>query len=170
MVAGADDTVPVWRLTDDLRAGTTLGADALEPVDVRLSDEVRDHYVSADTVRPDGLIVTRDLRAGELLATADLTDDPAPLVELPLLVPASGLPGDLRVGDLVDVWVSGAPDRPGRSTRLLEGARVTTVSADDLAGVGADRAVTVAFPPTGDVAAALEQLGRGTVVLLRVGG
>jgi len=170
LLSDADDTTPVWRLTHDLRAGTSLADSDLEPVDVRLPEDLRERYLPADLAVAGGLSLTRDVRAGELVAAADLTDAwPAPS-ELPLLVPAGGFPGELGVGDLVDVWVTGAPDHPGRTELVVEGVRVTTVSSDDLAGVGADRAVTVALPPEVEPAAVLEQLGRGSVVLLRVGG
>jgi hypothetical protein len=169
VLATADDTVAVWQMTADQRAGTALEGAQVQRVHVRLDDDVSDHYLAADGDLDAGLTLTGDVRSGELLAVGDVTDDPVGWVELPLLVPNGGLPTGLAVGQVVDVWAVRGSDGPARATRLLDDVRVTSVAADDVAGVGSDRAVSVGLPADVDPQQTLEELAGGSVVLLRVG-
>lgn len=122
VVAGADRSVQVWSLARDVAAGTELTAADLRPARVRLFDQ-GPAYVRLDR-SPAGRVVTRQLRAGELLPAAALDRrPPAAVVAIP--VKPENAPGVTR-GQLVDVWVTGKDCAP---TQVLTGVAVQDVLA-----------------------------------------
>ena len=185
VLATADDTVAVWGTRTALAAGQEVSTADLVPVQVRFPDpEVADRYVGAGDDLPDGVSVTRDLGAGELLPRAAFTQGSGEeLVEVPLSVAASGMPSSVQVGSRVDVWVTPAPGGPAPGGRVREGSsleavRVLTdvpVVADGGASASATgfggeaRPVVVGVPPEAqdDLPRVLARLGDGTVVLVR---
>jgi hypothetical protein len=106
VVGAADATVPVWAVAADLSAGTELSAGDLVAVDVRL-DTAADAYLSAGT-RPEGRVLARAVRAGELLPRSAL-EEPAELVQVALPVQAGYVPPGLERGQLVDVYAVADP-------------------------------------------------------------
>jgi hypothetical protein len=106
IVGAADATVPVWAVAGDLAAGTELEARDLRAVDVRLGDAAQ-AYVSTST-RPDGRVLARAVRAGELLPRAAL-DEVSELVQLALPVQSGYVPPGLERGGLVDVYAVADP-------------------------------------------------------------
>jgi hypothetical protein len=106
VVGAADATVPVWAAAADLAPGTELTAEDLVAVDVRL-DAAADVYLSTGT-RPEGRVLARAVRAGELLPRSVL-EDPAQLVQLALPVQAGYVPPGLERGQLVDVYAVADP-------------------------------------------------------------
>ncbi len=168
LMAGADDTEPVWALRRDLSAGSAVTADDLRTVQVRLPGGSRERYYRGDEAVGTGRLA-RDLHAGELLARSALTgDDAEDLVEVPVSVAGEDLPRSVRPGSTVDVWVTASGER--RARMALEGARVVAVSGATtslapqttrqvLLGVPADEADRL-----GD---ALGSLAEGRVVVVR---
>jgi hypothetical protein len=106
IVSAADATVPVWAAARDLAPGTELSADDLVAVDVRL-DEAAARYLAAST-RPEGDVLARAVREGELLPFSAL-EEPAELVQLALPVQAGYVPPDLQPGELIDVYAVADP-------------------------------------------------------------
>lgn len=106
IVSAADATVPVWAAAADLAAGTQLTAEDLVAVDVRL-DATADVYLSAGT-RPEGRVLARAVRAGELLPRSTL-EEPADQVQLALPVQAGYVPPNLERGQVVDVYAVADP-------------------------------------------------------------
>jgi hypothetical protein len=106
VVSAADATVPVWSAAADLAAGTELTAEDLVVVDVRLDDAAK-AYLSG-SVRPEGSVLSRPVRAGELLPSSAL-EEPADLVQLALPVQAGYVPPGLRHGQLIDVYAVADP-------------------------------------------------------------
>jgi hypothetical protein len=173
----ADDTVSVWAVRADLRSGTTVGADDLEPRDVRFSDaQDADRYVPADSPVPGGTTLVRDVGAGELLPRAALGESgSSSLVEVPVAVAAEAVPATVGTGSVIAVWVT--PDRaPGDD----EGESVLVF--DDVVVVAAPRTgsalgptstrqviVGVAAEQEDGLAAALAQTATGTIVITRQG-
>lgn len=174
LLAGADDTVAVWSVRGDLAAGTPVTARDLEPSQVRFpSAELAGRYLSADDV-PDGMVLLREVAAGELLPRAALGSAPQErLAELPVSVASEAVPAGLRVGELVDVWVTppahGTEQR--RAVRVLEQVRV--VAAPDRSsalGPASTRQVLVGVPADEELLAdALAGLADGGAVLVRRG-
>lgn len=138
VVGAADDAVTVWAADSDLVAGTQLRAADLAPVAVRI-DASGNPYLSGEV--PDGYVVTREVRAGELVpssavATAKSASGTSRLVALALEPEA--LPGRIAVGDRVDVWlvpdVLADPDAP--ASLLVADVSVAEAPVRD-AGFGA---------------------------------
>lgn len=126
----ADRTVAVWALTADLPAGRAVSADAVEERRVRFADAaLADHYLSAADAVPAGTVLVRPVGAGELLPRSALgsADDAATTVEVPVAVSGDAVPGTVRTGSVVDVWVT-PPDRAG-AERVLDDVVVVEAPA-----------------------------------------
>ncbi|MDQ4008995.1 MAG: hypothetical protein M3211_12935, partial [Actinomycetota bacterium] len=122
LLAAADDTVGVWAVARDLGTGAPLTPDALVVEQVRFADAVTaGRYLPTSRPVPTDAVVARDLTAGELVARASIAAQAGTAFELPVVVGPGGAPEDLRVGDVVDVWVGpqagSGSDAPAR--RLL---------------------------------------------------
>ena len=183
-MASADDTVAVWTARTALARGQELTAADVVPVRLRFAEEAdADRYVAASDDLPDGLLLARDVGAGELLPRAALGGDATEaLVEVPLSVGPAGIPSSVGVGSHVDVWVApSAGGGTGGGTgggRTADAVRVLTDVAvvDDgstaaaTTGFGGEaRPVVVGVPPAaeGDLPSVLTRVTSGTVVLVR---
>jgi hypothetical protein len=131
VVSAADATVAVWAAKFDLAPGTQLTADDLVPVDVRL-DEAAGLYLSTST-RPEGDVLARAVRAGELLPFSAL-EEPTEQVQLALPVQAGYVPPGLEGGELIDVYAVADPaagavgTADGRVTLVVRRATVQDVT------------------------------------------
>ena len=146
-VASADDRVPVWAAADDLVAGDRVEASSFTRVDVLLADGSVP-YLSADAPAPTGSFVVRDVRAGELVP-ASAVGSPADVDVRRVTVRADAAStAGLTRGSRVDVFVTpkaatgGERHRRPRTTRLIEGAGVATVSTTT-GGLGANATTSV---------------------------
>lgn len=175
LLAGADDTVTVWSAGTDLPEGSVVEPQDLERSQVRFtSDDLAARYLSAADL-PRGMVLLRDVAAGELLPRAALGSGTGEqLAELPIALASDAVPAGLRAGELVDVWVT--PPAEGelerRAVRVLEQVRVVAApqSASAL-GPSSTRQVVVGVPGDEDdlLARALAQLSDGTAVIVRRG-
>lgn len=176
ILAGADDTVPVWSVRVDRAAGEDLGRGDLQRVDLRFATpDLAQRYVSADDELPADAVLTREVAAGELLPRAALGSGPPEyLAELPVALPADAVPASLRSGELVDVWVTPAEDSgaPPRAVRILRQVRVVAVPRTGGAfGPSATRQVVVGVTEEDEnqLGSAIAQLATGTPLLVRRG-
>lgn len=176
LLAGADDTVPVWSADRDLAAGTEVTSDLLRRAEVRFdSAELAGRYLPADAPVPSGLVVARDVAAGELVPRTALGEaEVDEVAELPISVAADAVPTGLGPGALVDVWVTPTPatEDAGRAVRVLESVPVVAAPRNDSAlGPSSTRQVVVGVPGEDEetLARALARLAAGTAVLVRRG-
>jgi len=111
LLGGSDATVGVWATRRALNAGETLRTADLVRRDLRFADQRgADAYLSADSPPPAGATLARPVGAGELVPRGALgTAGAGSLTEVPLSVDSEAVPSTLRVGAVVDVWVT--PDR-----------------------------------------------------------
>lgn len=125
LLGGSDATVGVWATRRAMNAGETLAAADLVRRDLRFADQRdADAYLSSERPPPAGATLARPVGAGELVPRGALgTAGSGSLTEVPLSVDSEAVPGTLRVGAVVDVWVT--PDR------------ATDASAASAAGDGA---------------------------------
>lgn len=175
ILAGADDTVPVWAVRSDRAAGESLLPGDLERVELRFATpSLAQRYISADD-QPANAVLTREVKAGELLPRAALrTGEPEYLAEVPVSLPSDAVPATLRAGEVVDVWVTPEEDTgaPLRAICILRQVRVVAVPRTGSAfGPAATRQVVVGVPEEdeGQLGSAIAQLARGTAVLVRRG-
>lgn len=174
LVAGADDTTPVWATTADVRAGDPVQAAELVVSRVRIGDGGAEEAYLPVADAPPGGVFTRDLAAGELVPVSALGVAPGTEgAELSLSVALGDAPADLASGDLVDVWAVPAETAPGRGAdaeRVLQARPVLTVADPSAALGGTERQVLLRLDDSGDeLAGPLARLAGGTVVLVRVG-
>lgn len=166
IMAAADDTVAVWSVRSDVPAGSVLERDDLQLSRVHFADpRAADRYVGAADL-PAEPVTTRALGAGELLPRAALGSGGEPLVEVPLSVARSDLPGTVRTGSVVDVWVADKDgDRPARL--LLDDARVVALPAatDSLAPQTTRQVVVGVAAEPDELGAVLGRTGAGRIVV-----
>lgn len=181
LLASADDTVGVWTARSTLDAGRLVtGADVVRR-EVRFADQrAADRYLSAEEALPAGTSLARTVGEGELLPRAALAaGGGARLTEVPLSVETESVPATVRVGTLVDVWVtpdlavSGAGaaaegSRAARSTLVFDDVSVVSAPHPGSSlGPTATRQVIVGVAPDQEarLPTSLAALARGSVVL-----
>jgi hypothetical protein len=173
VLAAADDTVGVWTLGHDVSAGMGIGPTDLRVTRLHFSSQAdQNHYWLAEFPLPAQAHATRDVGAGELLAKAAVsTDATAVPHQLPLSVPAAGLPVDVAPGDHVEVWAVPKPEAArSRPRRVLSDTVVLSVGEPAVAGLGSDRQIVVALPFSADTGSVLDGLNGAAVVLVRTSG
>jgi hypothetical protein len=130
VVASAHRTQRVWAVAHDLGPGIVLEARDLVVVSVRLPAG-RSAYFAADAPVA-GLVVTRQLDAGELLPKAAVGDaQPSTTVTIPLSADDAPV---IRAGQRITVWVS---TRACASATVLADTAVQEVREAQGAGFGA---------------------------------
>lgn len=178
LLGGADDTVGVWAVREAMSRGATVGTGDLVRRDLGFAGSAdADRYLSADVGVPAGSTLSRDVGAGELLPRAALGNGPEQsLVEVPLSVDSGSVPSTVRVGSVVDVWVT--PTKVSANSRSAPAELVfddvTVVSAPrprDSLGPSSPRQVIVGVGPADATALpqALAALVSGTVIVTKRG-
>jgi hypothetical protein len=142
VVSAADATVPVWAAASDLAPGTAISFEDLDAVDVRL-DDVAQAYLSTSE-RPDGWLLSRAVRAGELLPYSALAAA-SEQVQLALPVQAGFVPPALKRGQLIDVYA--VADPAAGATTVADGG-VTLVVEHATVQQTSERADGVLSTPT----------------------
>lgn len=131
VVAGADDTEPMYAAARLLSPGDQLTTGNLTRVDVQLGDRTA-AYVSARAALPPDSYALREVRAGELLpASAVGSQADVGVQPVTVQVEASSA-ASLAVGSVVDVWLSQrdpatTQERYLDATLALEGISVSAV-------------------------------------------
>jgi hypothetical protein len=172
VLGAADGRSRVWALRTDLAAGSTLSADDLAVVAVRLPDAATYVPEQRDVV---GSVLTRDVSAGELVpsgAVAGASAVPRRLVTVP--VDRYHLPADLTRGERVDVYlVSRGPtgEPAGEPVLVLEAASVAGVEDDGarFGGSSLETGVVLTVDPQ-QVPALVSAAARGSLTLVRLPG
>jgi Flp pilus assembly protein CpaB len=126
----AAETSRVLAVTRDIPQDATLTEQDVRFVDVKLPSDLLGHYVS--TVEAiDGAIMTRPLRAGELVPSGWVADEPARPLGRSMTIPVPpehAVGGDLSAGDRVDVFATfDSGDVRARTIPLARGLEVTSV-------------------------------------------
>ena len=177
VLATSDDTVAVLAARGSLVAGQRLGSDDLTEVRLRFaSEEDADRYLAAADEIPSGAFLLRPVGPGELVPRSAVSTDSPGLVELPLAVDPGRVPASVRVGSMVDVWVTaggedgtdGADGQGARTEQLLSEVPVLSVSRAGGLGSGGLRQVVVGIAG-GDKSAVAEAVARldGSLVVVR---
>jgi hypothetical protein len=181
LLDGADDTVGVWAAREAMEPGQPVTTADLVRRDVGFADQSgADAYLSSDAGVPDGTTLSRAVGAGELVPRAAVGGSgPPSLTEVPLSVDSEAVPATLRVGSVVDVWVT--PDgaaadadaptegsRAPRSTLVFDDVPVVSVPRPGTSlGPSATRQVIVGVGEDQEPAmpTSLAALAGGTVIL-----
>ena len=172
LVAGADDTTPMYATATAIRPGDHLTADNLRRVDVQLGDESA-RYLTAVSAVPEDTYALRDIPEGELVPASAVGSRSAVSVQ-PVTVEvdassARGLPADASV----DVWVSprdtqSTQERYLDATLALQRVSVSPVTQDSgrFGAASSTMAVQIRVPrdKVAEVIAAVDKQSRFTLV------
>lgn len=145
LLGGARHTDPHLAVTHDLAAGTTLRADDLRSVDVRLPDGQGTLYL-ADADEAVGKVLSRPLAEGELLPAGALSGSGPARTTVSVPLAADAAPRLAR-GQRIELWVSSATCR---SVVLLPDVTVQDVQDTDagtFASAGGGQDVVLSVPP-----------------------
>jgi Flp pilus assembly protein CpaB len=126
----AAETTPAVAVVRDIPQDATLGPDDVRIVDVNLPQDLLGRY--AQTIEAiEGSVITRPLRAGELVPIGWVSDDPARPYERSMTIPVApehAVGGDLAAGDRVDVFATfDSGDVRARTIPLARGVEVLSV-------------------------------------------
>jgi len=159
LVGGADESVSVWAVSEDVGAGTTLEPDQLVARRVRFVEEAdAERYLRTEEALPSALYLTRGVGAGELLPAGALgSAEQSGVVQAPIRVAAEGVPPSITVGSRVDVYVSDDTEARRPADLVLSDVVVTAAPgrSDELGATG-DRQLVLGVPE--DEADALTRL------------
>ncbi len=105
ILLGSSSGSPIWMVTAAIPAGSKITPGEVQIVKANLTVD-SGHFVPGNQVIV-GQYATRLLQRGDLIAVTDLSgkNTIATAIFLPIGVAVNDLPGDLMVGDLVDVYV-----------------------------------------------------------------
>ncbi len=165
IVSAADATVPVWAAASDLAPGTELTVDDLVSVDVRL-DDTAPLYLSAGT-RPDGRVLARAVRDGELLPYSAL-EEPAEQVQLALPVQAGSVPPSLDRGQVIDVYA--VADPAAGAVGVADGSVTLVVRNATVQAITGRSAGVLSTPTTAVQVVIAVPAGRAGEVLTSIAG
>jgi hypothetical protein len=148
IVSAADETVVLYAARDPLSPGDRVGADDLDPVNVRV-DAAAANYLAPGDIPAAGAVVVRVVGAGELVPAAAIGSvDGLRLTSLVLSV-GGQLAASVGAGSAVDVWASreGESGEFGPPAVIVSGATVVRlVESDSIVAGGETTAVEVLVP------------------------
>lgn len=158
IMAGADDTTPVWAAAGDLVVGQTLTSADLVATDLRFTDAADgERYLAVDEQLPADLTLTSPVAAGELLPVSVLgAESSEDTVTVSIAVPPEHVPTDLATGSRVDVWVVGEDRRSRRAAELVldDIAIIDAPIVSDSFATSGTRQLVLAVPVTDEDALA----------------
>lgn len=168
VLASEEELRTVWAAREPLPEGVRVEQADLEPRQLRVQAGAERYVAATNSVV--GRVLARDVGAGELLPVAALAASSGTTgLQVPLTVDAGALPGAVRSGSVVDVWVTPRDPEPGgtRARRVLAEAVVLEAppGSDPLAPV-ATRSVLLAVTADDAVAEVLGAAADGRVVLV----
>jgi len=119
LIGGAEQSVAVWSVSRDLSEGDDLTAADLVERKVRFVNAAdADVYVSAEEPLPEGMTLTREVQAGELLPRSAFgSSDAAGRQTMSLSFSGPGVPAGLDRGDRVAVWATSL-DKTSTGTKV----------------------------------------------------
>lgn len=178
IMAGADRTVGVWAVSDDLAAGATVADADLVVRRVHFASGGLGAYFPADRPVPSGLAAVREVGAGELLPRAALGPaSRSDTVQVPIAVDPAQVPRSVGKGSVVDVYVVAGAATGGAGDSSQAAAKpalsgVSVVAAPPLAdsfGASGKRQLDLAVPKDQVTAffALVQSTPSGTITVVR---
>lgn len=173
LLGSADETVAVWAASADLAAGEEVRPDDLELRRVRFGeDRALDRYLAVDEPLPEDRRLGRAVGAGELVPRTALGGGASGVLEVPLTVPAGGIPAAVTGGSKVDVWVARPDASRANATRVLDDVVVVQAPPpEESFGATGERRLVLAVDDAqaGRLGRALGAAAAGTVYVVREG-
>lgn len=160
-----------WVLTHPVAKGVQISESDLTLVRASLATPI--HFYLTSQENPFGFISKRNLRAGELLTSFDLSSDRSLLTteSISLAVRASDIPISVQMGDLVTLYQvhdsrNGEAVQP--PTEVVSGVFIQEISRKS-ANFGSDIAVTISLNRR-DIPGVLHATASGRIVVASVNG
>ncbi len=174
ILSAAKVTVEVWAAARDLSQDTVLQTGDLRPVAVKMPPDVLAGYAPADASL-DGAIVSRAVRAGELVPLAWVSAVTGPEAARSITIPVDpehALGAALRPGDRVDVFATfDASDARARTSLVARAVEVEDVVTTPGISFEDESIAGITVSVTRDEAARLAFAARAAAVdVVRVDG
>ena len=166
IVVGTDTTVAVYAASSQLSPGDHVLASDLTTARVRLG-EASGNYLGPSDVPSAGVVVTREVAAGELVPRTAVGDVSSLRVASVVVTIAGQLPQSVGPGSVVDVWSAEEGDRSvfGPPSVLVGSATVVRIA--ETSGLISERGKSVeVLVPRDKVARVLEAVANGDAVSL----
>lgn len=166
IVVGTDTTVAVYTASSQLSPGDRVLASDLSTARVRLGEASRSYLTPSD-VPSTGVVVTREVAAGELVPRTAVGDSSSLRVASVVVTIAGQLPQSVGPGSVVDVWSAEEGERSifGPPSVLVGSATVVRIT--DSSGLISQRGKSVEIlVPRDRVARVLEAVANGDAVAL----
>ena len=158
LMRSANTTTLYWAATTDLAQDSTITAEKVRSVAVRLPEDVAGQYAAAAEAI-EGRVLTRAVRAGELIPAGWLADDAVSTAARSMTIPVSpehALGGALRAGDRIDVFATfDAGDVRARTTAVARDVEIRDVVTAGGLVVGEESVVGITVAVTPEEAANL---------------
>jgi hypothetical protein len=165
IVAGSDQTTPVYAARGALIIGDRVTAADLELSQVRL-DGALPLYVTPERMPEGGLVLARTVAAGELIPVSAVGASADAGVTTVVVEPADALAEAVVAGAVVDVWSSPQTERGafGPPTVLVGRAGVVRVIEPTGIAVGTSHRSVELRVPRDAVAAVLTAIANGAAI------
>lgn len=134
LVTSLDASTEVYAVRETVTPGSRLGAADLVARSVRLG-ETAERYVTPDAMPPDGVVVTRTIRSGELVPRSAVSDRPVHGSASIVVAPRGALATGLGAGSLVDIWAAAPLEDGGFAAPRVLVARAEIVAVVEGGGL-----------------------------------
>ncbi len=167
----ANQKVPVWSASTVLVPGHLLVAADLVEVGVTLG-QLNDLYISTQQ-DPIGSVVTRQVRAGELIprSTLSLSESELLTTAVPISIHASDLPSDVTSGEIVNLYHVGdstLTQSIGPPVLILSHVFLLAIDKKGQT-LGGDISLTISVD-SGEILSLLNATSSGRIVVVKVNG
>ncbi len=167
----ANQKVPVWSASKVLVPGHLLVAADLVEVGVTLG-QLNDLYISTQQ-DPIGSVVTRQVRAGELIprSTLSLSESELLTTAVPISIHASDLPSDVTSGEIVNLYHVGdstLTQSIGPPVLILSHVFLLAIDKKGQT-LGGDISLTISVD-SGEILSLLNATSSGRIVVVKVNG
>lgn len=124
----ADTSVMMWGAKYSLSSGAAITSNDLKVVKVSLGNQAPKYF--SNKAKLVGSFLTKSVAQDELIPVSAIakTSTGASLKQIPLGIPKSDMPSDLRAGDLVDLY--SIPIKDPKATTTLVTAKVRVAAID----------------------------------------
>ncbi len=164
IVSSADASIVVLAARDDLAPGDRIDADDLVETSARLADS--DLYLAPASVPDGGLIVTRAVGAGELVAVAAVGSTAGTRLASVVITVNGQLPAAVGAGTTVDLWASRKQESTtfGPPSVIVSGAIVVRVIEQEGLVASGDVTTVEVLVPRLKVARVLEAVANADAI------
>lgn len=168
IIRATNETEPYYAASKDLGIGDRLSTENTKIVQVKLGD-VAPQYLSAQQDLAEGLVVTRPMKAGELLTPQAVTSKVSNGRRLVTLLLDQYAVSGFTAGDKVDIWVSRKEEGKNNFTDpepIVQGAEIHSVKPQESIIGGTGHAAVEVWVESDSLGQVLGASNNGSVINL----